>query len=199
MRCPVLIPAILTVAAGLGGCASTGTRELPNIDNWEARKGVLEKTDEWDFAGRIGVSAGSEGFNGKLWWRQDGIVYRARISGPIGIGTIFINGDGPEVTLTESNGTVTELIDAESELRSRYGWTIPVNSLRYWTLGIPDPSSPSEVRFNESGQMAELSQRDWQVSIGQYGQGGGQAMPRRLTAVSDDIRVRLVIDSWTFR
>jgi len=199
MRRRVPILSLLVLAALLAGCAATDSRQLPDLSDWETRKAYLEHTDEWEFAGRIGVSAGSEGFNGKLWWRQDGDVFRARISGPIGIGTIFINGDGPEVTLTERDGTVTELMDAEAELRYRYGWTIPVTSLRFWTLGIPDPSSPADVEFNEEGQMSELSQREWQVTIGQYVEGGGQAMPRRLTAVSDDIRVRLVIDGWTFR
>jgi len=196
-RAPIL--SLFVLAALLAGCAATDSRQLPDLSDWETRKAYLEHTDEWEFAGRIGVSAGSEGFNGKLWWRQDGDVFRARISGPIGIGTIFINGDGPEVTLTERDGTVTELMDSEAELRYRYGWTIPVTSLRFWTLGIPDPSSPADVEFNEEGQMSELSQREWQVTIGQYVEGGGQAMPRRLTAVSDDIRVRLVIDGWTFR
>lgn len=199
MRRRVPILSLLVLAALLAGCAATDSRQLPDLSDWETRKAYLEHTDEWEFAGRIGVSAGSEGFNGKLWWRQDGDVFRARISGPIGIGTIFINGDGPEVTLTERDGTVTELMDAEAELRYRYGWTIPVTSLRFWTLGIPDPSSPADVEFNEEGQMSELSQREWQVTIGQYVDGGGQAIPRRLTAVSDDIRVRLVIDGWTFR
>ena len=199
MRRRVPILSLLVLAALLAGCAATGSRQLPDLSDWETRKAYLERTDEWEFAGRIGVSAGSEGFNGKLWWRQDGDVFRARIIGPIGIGTIFINGDGPEVTLTERDGTVTELMDSEAELRYRYGWTIPVTSLRFWTLGIPDPSSPADVEFNAEGQMSELSQREWQVTIGQYVEGGGQAMPRRLTAVSDDIRVRLVIDGWTFR
>ena len=183
----------------LAGCASGGGNLLPVIDDWETRKAVLGDTDEWEFAGRIGVSAGEEGFNGKLWWRQDGIVFRARISGPLGIGTIFINGDRRELTLTDKDGVVTELIDAEAELRERYGWTIPVTSLRYWALGIPDPSSPSESGFNETGQLSKLSQRNWQVSISQYADGGGQSMPRRLTAINDAIKVRLLIDNWTFR
>jgi outer membrane biogenesis lipoprotein LolB len=37
------------------------------------------------------------------------------------------------------------------------------------------------------------------VTIDQYTQGGGQEMPRRVTAVDDDIRVRLIIDDWAFR
>lgn len=181
------------------GCASSGGVLLPDINDWESRKDILTDVDEWEFAGRIGVSAGQEGFNGKLWWRQDGVVFRARIGGPLGIGTIFINGDRREVTLTDRDGVVTELVDAEVELRERYGWTIPVSSLRYWALGVPDPASPAEPVFNESGQLSELSQRNWLVTISQYSDGGGQSMPRRLTAVSDDIKVRLVIDNWTFR
>jgi len=199
MRRYSLVSGIIIAVAGVAGCATTGSIELPDLDDWEARKIVLEETDEWQFSGRIGVSAGDEGFNGKLWWRQDGVVFRARISGPVGVGTIFINGDGPELTLTERDGTVTELDDAESELRHRYGWTIPVTSLRFWALGIPDPASASNAGFNESGQMSELSQREWQVTINEYAEGGGQEMPRRLTATSGNIRVRLVIDDWTFR
>ena len=199
MRSRVLNLGLLILLAGLASCVSSGGVLLPDINEWENRKAILGNTDEWEFAGRIGVSAGDEGFNGKIWWRQDGIVFRARISGPLGMGTIFINGDRRELTLTDRDGVITELIDAEVELRQRYGWTIPVTSLRYWTLGIPDPSSPSDAGFNASGQLIELKQREWQVTIAEYRDGGGQSMPRRLTAVNDDIKVRLVIDSWTFR
>jgi outer membrane lipoprotein LolB len=189
----------LILLFGLAGCVTSSGVVLPDIDDWETRQAVLRDVDQWEFAGRIGVSAGEEGFNGKLWWRQDGVVFRARISGPLGMGTIFINGDRRELTLTDRDGTVTELDDAEVELRERYGWTIPVTSLRYWALGIPDPASPSDASFNESGQLGELTQRDWLVNIAQYTDGGGQLMPRRLTAVNDDMRIRLVIDNWTFR
>jgi outer membrane lipoprotein LolB len=191
----VLVPIPLLVA----GCATQGSIGLPDLGDWETRKAVLGETDEWEFSGRIGVSAGDEGFNGKLWWRQDGIVYRARISGPIGVGTVFINGAGREVSLTDRDGIVTELEDAEIDLRARYGWTIPVTSLRFWTLGIPDPASNSEVEFNDDGLMSGLVQGQWQVTVDQYIDGGGQMMPRRLTAVSGDIRVRLIIDNWVFR
>lgn len=183
----------------LAGCAGNRGLLLPEIGDWEARKRILGQTAEWEFAGRIGVSAGTEGFNGKFWWRQDGVVFRARISGPLGVGTIFINGDRRELTLTDRDGVVTEMEDAEIELRERYGWTIPVSSLRYWALGIPDPSSESDESLNEDGVLASLSQQSWQVTFAQYAEGGGQMMPRLLTAVDDDIKVRLVIDNWTFR
>ena len=183
----------------LGGCAGHETRTLPELDDWGVRRQVLGGTDQWSFSGRIGVSAGDEGFNGKIWWRQDGNVYRARISGPIGIGTVFINGNGGEVSLTDRDGVVTELEDAETELRARYGWTIPVTSLRYWALGIPDPAGEAEIEFGDAGLAERIDQRGWSVGFGRYVEGGGQPMPGRLTAVSGEIRVRLIIDDWSFR
>ncbi len=191
--------ALLTLVALLSGCVTPRSIELPDLPDWQTRKDLLVGVDEWEFAGRIGVSAGDEGFNGQLWWRQDGIVFRARISGPLGVGTVFINGDRHELTVTDRDGTVTELVDAEVELRQMYGWTIPVTSLRFWALGIPDPASPADAEFSADGQLSKLRQQNWQVDFTQYREGGGQLMPRRLTAVSDDVKVRLVIDKWTFR
>ncbi len=190
---------LLVLATFLSGCVTPRSLELPDLPDWQTRKELLAGVDEWEFAGRIGVSAGDEGFNGQLWWRQDGIVFRARISGPLGVGTVFINGDRRELTVTDSDGVVTELVDAEVELRQMYGWTIPVTSLRYWALGIPDPASPAETEFGDDGLLSKLHQQNWQVDFTQYREGGGQLMPRRLTAVSDDAKVILVIDNWVFR
>jgi outer membrane lipoprotein LolB len=168
------------------------------MPDWESRQAVLAGLDEWEFAGRIGVSAGDEGFNGQLRWRQDGVVFRARINGPLGVGTMFINGDYRELTLTDRNGVVTELDDAELELRQMYGWTIPVTSLRFWALGIPDPASAAETEFGDQGRLLSLQQRGWRVDFTQYREGGGQMLPRRLSAVNEDVKVRLVIDNWVF-
>ena len=194
---PKLVPLFLT--ALISACVTPKNLELPELSDWENRQDVLVGVDEWEFAGRIGVSAGDEGFNGQLRWRQDGVVFRARINGPLGVGSVFINGDRRKITVTDRNGAVTELHDAEVELRQMYGWTIPVTSLRFWALGIPDPASPAETEFGEDGQLSKLRQQNWEVDITQYREGGGQLMPRRLTAVNDDVKVRLVIDNWVFR
>lgn len=194
---PKLLLPILTVL--ISGCVTSKSLELPELSDWESRQEILAGVDEFEFAGRIGVRTGDEGFNGQLWWRQDGVVFRARISGPLGAGTVFINGDRGEITVTGRDGVVTELHDAEAELRQMYGWTIPVTSLRFWALGIPDPASPAETEFGDDGRLAKLHQRNWQVDITQYREGGGQLLPRRLTAVNNDVKVRLVIDTWVFR
>lgn len=183
----------------IAGCATQRGVDLPELSDWEARTRILAGMADWEFKGRIGVSAGDEGFNGKLRYAQNDNDFRLMVSGPLGFGSVRIVGDSRRVTVTDKDGKETVLQDPEFDLRAMYGWTIPVTSLRYWALGIPDPAVPADTEFNEDGQLASLKQGSWLVKIAQYRDGGGQPMPRRLSAVSGDNKVRLVIDNWTFR
>lgn len=166
------------------------------MPDWPARNSVLGETTRWEFSGRIGVSAGEEGFNGKLWWWQRDDRFRATVSGPLGVGTVRIDGEERQIRLTDKDGEITELADPEADLRRLYGWTIPVASLRYWALGIPDPGEPAAIEFGDDDLPDTLEQRNWTVTIGQYREGAGQLMPRRISAVNGDAKVRLVIDNW---
>jgi len=180
------------------GCAAPRSALLPEIDTWETRTQVLTALDDWQFSGRIAVSSESDGFNGKLRWKQDNDDFSATASGPLGAGAIRIEGDNTSVVLTDKHGVRTVLEDAELDLHERYGWTIPVASLRYWALGIPDPRVSAETVFGEDGQLEGLRQRGWSVIISKYAEGGGQFMPKVLTAENADTRVRVVIDHWVF-
>lgn len=183
----------------LAGCATPRQGvELPEFESWEQRNAVLGGLRDWEFIGRIAVKAGDEGFNGKFNWAQQDDAFKATVAGPLGIGTVRIEGEDRTVTLTDKDGEKTVLQDVESELRYRYGWTIPVASLRYWTLGIPDPSMAAATEFDADGRVSRLEQSDWVVEISRYREGGGQQMPRILSATNADTRVRLVIDRWLF-
>ena len=193
--CAAALLSALTLQAG---CITQRGLDLPPLDDWQQRRQVLTDIREWSFSGRIAVSAGSDGFNGRLRWHQTDDDFAASVSGPLGAGRVSIDGGRGGITVTESNGQVTRLDDPEADLRHRYGWTIPVTSLRYWALGVPDPELPADTEFGEDGKLLRLLQGGWDVEIAQYRPGGGQPMPRRIKAVRDDARVRLVIDSWTF-
>lgn len=191
--------ALLLVVVCTGGCAVQRGADLPDISEWDRRTNVLGQLDEFQFSGRIGVRYPDDGFNGKLRWEQSGDTFDARLSGPLGIGTVMIRGDGSVVEVTDKDGVTTRLHDVEADLYRRYGWTIPVDSLRYWALGIPDPREPAETEFDSDGALTELRQRGWTVTVGRYRDaGGGQQMPARLIADSARTQVRLVIDRWVF-
>jgi len=193
--------AALALAAllAVSGCAVQKSAELPELGAWERRAQVLAGLDDFEFSGRIGVRAGDDGFNGKLRWLQDADDFTATVGGPLGIGTVRIEGNGDSVALTDKDGVTTVLADVEPDLYYRYGWTIPVESLRYWALGIPDPRIPAATAFGKTGQLERLEQRGWTVTISRYDPAGGQPMPSRLKAENAGTTVRVVIDRWIFR
>lgn len=199
MRPDYRLPGLVLGLLLLAGCAATRPAvDLPPINSWDARVDVLGGVEEWEFRGRVAVKAGDEGFNGKFGWVQDDDAFSATVSGPLGMGTVRVEGNGRTIVLTDKDGVRTELEDAEFELQLRYGWTIPIESLRYWALGIPDPDLPAVTEFNDDGQLARLEQGGWIVQISRYREGGGQQMPRILSATNPDTRVRMVIDRWFF-
>lgn len=190
---------VLTALILVAGCATPrGVIDLPMIGSWQARNDILGQVRAWQFKGRIAVKAGDDGFNARFNWAQRGDEFEATVSGPLGIGTVRIVGDGRAVTLTDKDGVKTRLRDVEAELHWRYGWTIPVESLRYWALGIPDPAEPGVTELDDQDRLKRLEQSDWTVEIARYAEGGGQQMPRILTATNPETRVRMVIDRWLF-
>jgi len=197
-RSSVIRAAIAAVALLLGACAVQPSARLPALEDWDSRQRVLASLPSWQVSGRIAVSDGNDGFNGNLRWQQTRGGFDARLSGPLGAGAIQIKGTERQITVVEKDGTVTELHNPEYDLRARFGWAIPVSSLRYWVLGIPDPSLAANPDFGADGLLTRMEQGGWIVTIGAYGEGGGQAMPRRISAVNADNRVRLVIDRWIF-
>ncbi len=190
--------ALLAALSLTFGCATRESLDLPDLGGWDSRQALLGELDEWAFNGRIGVIAGEDGFSGSLRWLQEGDDFEATVSGPLGIGTVRLEGNGSRVQLTDKDGNRTVLEDAERDLYLRYGWTIPVRSLRYWALGIPDPALPAETVLSDDGQLQSLAQGGWQVDITRYGEGGGQPMPTRLRAASEQTRVKLAIHKWSF-
>jgi outer membrane lipoprotein LolB len=166
--------ALLAVLTLTSGCATRESLDLPDL------------------------GAGDDGFSGSLRWLQEGDDFEATVSGPLGIGTVRLEGNGRRVQLIDKDGNRTVLEDAERDLYLRYGWTIPVRSLRYWALGIPDPGLPAETLLGDDGQLRSLAQGGWQVDITRYGEGGGQSMPTRLKAASEQTRVKLAIHKWSF-
>ena len=180
----------------LAGCVTPRPVALPDMSVWEVRRQVLGDLDEWGFTGRVAVKTADDGFNAKLRYRHIDGEFHARVSGPLGMGTVEFASDGPTLRYTDRDGV--ESLMAPEELALRFGWNVPLASLRYWALGIPDPALPAETTFDEAGALESLTQGAWTVDVGRYRDIAGQAMPARLTASGEETRVRLVIDRWQF-
>lgn len=188
---------LLTVV--VAGCATQPQVELPPLGNWESRQEILAGLDNWGFSGRIAVRDGDDGFQGGLHWEQRRDYFSARVSGPLGMGTVRIAGDADAISVTDKEGEEIRLQAPEADLKDRYGWQIPIESLRYWALGIPDPANAESLSFGDDGRLAALEQAGWRVLIDSYRPAGDELMPRRIKARRGSAHVTVVIDRWMFR
>lgn len=190
-----LVP-LLALAMLLTACPSVPRRvELPPVP-WPERRAVLQALDEFALRGRVAVSSAGEGFNASLHWEQIGGGARLALEGPFGAGGLEIESDGDMLRLRNSRGESLDGEAARAELERQLGFALPLDSLRFWVLGVPDPARPAEEVVNEMQQLTRLLQSGWTIDFGRYVRVGEQWRPVRLTAQRDAARVRLVIDRW---
>jgi outer membrane lipoprotein LolB len=190
------LAALLVAAAMLAGCKSLPVAPPAPSEPWEVRRAALQARNNFDLNGRIAVAAAQEGFNAKLRWEQKGTLSQLALDGPLGVGGVRITSDGKFLSVMNSRGEQLDSEAARREIEAKLGFEPPFASLRYWVLGVPDPSSPADEQLDESKRLASLSQDGWQIDYGGYTDAGGQTLPSKVTLKRENVRVRLVVDGW---
>lgn len=187
---------LLVVAATLSACAGMPGTVSPDQAAWELRRDQLTSAQTWDIKGRISLRNAEDGYSGGLDWAQKGDELDFRFRGPLGVGGFRINGNPQLMLITTSKGEVYEVRDAELDLEYQFGWKIPIHSMRYWVIGIPDPSLEFDAVIDEDGRASLLDQQDWQIEYKSYRRYDGQVLPRRIEMRNADVRIRLAVDRW---
>ena len=185
---------ILAVAA-LAGCR-TAPVQPPSAQSWDVRRPQLQARDRFELKGRVAVASGAEGFNARLRWVQDGARSQVALQGPLGAGGMQVTADGPRLSIITSHGERLDSDAARTELTARLGFEPPLDSLRYWILGVPDPARPATEALDTQQRLESLRQSGWQIDYGGYMAVGREWLPARMTLQRASVRVRLIVDGW---
>lgn len=146
----------------------------------------------WTLEGRIAAKIGAEGWSANLRWEHGEDQERLRIYGPFNQGAVAIVVRPDAVDITESNGSVTHLSDPDSWLKARLGFVVPLRSLRYWVLGLPDPNSPYMAQPAGSG----FTQQQWMLAVEQFETVNDWVLPKKMSLRADAVTLRLIVDEW---
>jgi outer membrane lipoprotein LolB len=199
---PLQLWSCLAVALLLAACQSVPKPVAPIaapaevVAGWPARRALLQSRVQFTTRGRIGVVAGSDGFNGRLRWVQEGARSTVSLDGPLGVGGVRISAEAGALTMTTPSGEALDSQAAHDELVKRMGFEPPLQSLRYWIQGVPDPASPSTETPDAAGYLGALVQAGWSVTFGAYMQTADGALPQKVTVERGTVRVRLILESW---
>ena len=186
-----------TLAVLLASCRTVPIHETAaQPQTWETRRPQLQARDRFELKGRVAVATGSEGFNARLRWTQDGKQTRMSLDGPLGAGGVQVTSDGSAVSIVNSRGERLDNDAARTELAKRLGFDPPLESLRYWILGVPEPGHPAQESLDPHQRLATLQQDGWQIQYTDYMPVGGEWLPSKLTLQRDGVRLRVVVDGW---
>ena len=112
------------------------------------------------------------------------------LEGPLGVGGLRLDFD--------SEGAGDEI--SRLALEQQIGFVLPVESLRYWMLGVPDPRDTVEEQVaSDAARLESLRQKGWTVIFKNYARvsGADYELPQRIEASRESLRVRLVIEGWS--
>ncbi len=187
----------VTLAVMLASCRTVPVRETPSqTQSWEVRRPQLQARDRFELKGRVAVAAGNDGFNARLRWTQEGKQTRMSLDGPLGAGGVQVTSNGTDVSIVTSRGERLQNDTARAELAKRLGFDPPLDSLRYWVLGVPEPGHPAQESLDPQQRLATLQQDGWQIQYTGYMAVGGEWLPSKLTLQREGVRLRLVVDGW---
>jgi outer membrane lipoprotein LolB len=185
----------LALVLVIGGCQTVPVAPAPNLA-WNVRRPALQTLERFALNGRVAVAVGKQGFNAGLRWGQMGPVTHLALTGPLGAGGVQVTADHGNLQVVTSKGQRLDNAAARTELEDKLGFEPPLQSLRYWVLGVPDPGAPASVKLDPQQRLTRLDQDGWQIAYTAYMPVGAAWLPRLLTLHRAQVRVRMVVDGW---
>ena len=179
----------LLILSSLTACVSVSRLSLPAVDlpvEWMARQTTLQSWARFDLRGKVSIVRGEQSVVAGVRWRQRGDALRLGLEGPLGTAASEWSFDS-----VRSDATL-------ADLEGRLGVALPIASVRYWAIGVPDPSLEVQSVEIIANRLQALQQQGWSIRYLDYAPvpGARFELPRRLQLESSEVRVRLFIESW---
>ena len=183
---------LVACAAVLAGCATRPVAPAGALTPWDEHVAALERAQGWQLGGRAAVALGQQGWQASLDWQQSGDVSELHLAGPFGVGGLAITMTPAGLSL---NGAPPSA-DVTEKLEAKLGFELPLDNLRFWLLGIPNPDAPFDLTRNAQDRAQHLSQAGWSIDYDQYRPDHGDVLPARIVLVRADARIRIAVDRW---
>lgn len=193
--------------AALSGCVSLPPRgktvatDAGLMAAQAAREDTLREVRDWSLDGRLGISNASDSRgngSGSLSWQQRGDSYVFTVNGGFGY-DYRLTGDPQGAVLEGVGKQPIRGADAEALMRKAAGWSVPLESLRAWVLGLRAPGSPAQISFGTDRLPAVLEQDGWHVEYRAWDTTRQPALPTKVFASKPPYKVRLSVSAWTLR
>ena len=172
----------------LVGCASAPVE--PEVHYAATAREQLYKLERWSFEGRLALTGKNDSWSASINWGHKSDDEKIKLSGPLGQGATIIQLTGDLVTIDRGDEKAQSSTQPEAFINQQLGMFVPVRSLRYWVIGLPEPTSPyiaTATGFTQAG---------WLIDYKQMQSVDKQSMPHKITVSNEQVKLKLIIDQW---
>ncbi len=172
----------------LSGC-SFFTVE-PNIPYSKTVTLPLYKLEQWSLEGRLSITGRNDSWTANVDWQHSLNKEQIKLSGPLGQGATLIQLSKGVVTIDRGDGKVQTSNQPKAFINKQLGLFVPVQSLRYWVIGLPEPTMDfveTATGFKQAGWLIEYKQMQAVKTI---------TMPYKLNVTNEQVKLKLIVDQW---
>ena len=172
----------------LSGCATTPVE--PEVHYVATAREQLYKLEQWSFEGRLALTGKNDSWSASINWGHRPDDEKIKLSGPLGQGATVIQLTGDLVTIDRGDDKPLSSTQPEAFINQQLGMFVPVRSLRYWVIGLPEPTSAyvaTATGFKQDG---------WLIDYKQMQAVDNQSMPHKITVSNEQVKLKLIIDQW---
>lgn len=173
----------------LTGCALFPTE--PSIP-YSKTSSALYKLDNWSLDGRLSISNSQDSWNANVDWQHSANNEQIKLSGPLGQGATIIRLSKDSVTIDKGDGKPQSSTQPQQFINQQLGMFVPVASLRYWVIGLPEPN----VDFVET--PTGFKQAGWLIDYKQMQTLKTNTVPYKINVSNEQVKLKLIIDEWQF-
>ena len=169
-------------------CSTTQVEE--GIKYSKSTREHLYDLGSWSFSGRLALTGKKDAWQASSVWAHDLGSDEIKLSGPLGQGATVIRLSSDEVIIDRGDGKVLSSRQPEDFINQQLGLAVPVRSLRYWVVGLPEPSTTFVLTtdgFVQSGWLIEYKQEQVVNS---------ELLPRKISVTNEQVKLKLMIDQW---
>lgn len=153
----------------------------------------LRQQNRWMFEGRLVVTDRKESISVSVIWRHDLNRDDIELFGPLAQGRVKIELTSGQVTVDDGDSRKLFHGSHDAIVAEQLGVNIPVNSLRFWVLGL------SDLGLAHVEQPSGFFQGGWLVRYREMQKVKTRLLPKRLVAEKDNTRIKLIVDQWDLK
>jgi outer membrane lipoprotein LolB len=156
----------------------------------QAARAHLYGMQEWHLDGRVAITSPKDSWSANIEWSHLPNSEKIKLYGPLGQGAVVIELTGDVVKIDRGGGNVQTSSQPEQFINQQLGLFVPLQSLRFWAVGLPEAGQ----KFQETDDG--FVQNGWLIAYKEMLKTGNETMPYKMAVSDGHAKLKLIVDQW---